>query len=80
MTRAVAAVLGIALTASPALADDRPAGPAVNVQSFRLDPIGTGLTGLAGTALLPRHGLHLGLGLRPLMSGSGTSSASSTFS
>lgn len=63
MTRAVAAVLGIALTASPAFADDRPAGPAVNAQSFRLDPIGTGLPGLAGTALLPRHGLHLGLGL-----------------
>jgi len=61
--RAVAAIVAIALSAAPVRADERPVAPPVDVQHFRLDPVGTGLPGLPGTELLPRHGLHLGLGL-----------------
>jgi len=61
--RAVAAVSAIALSAAPALADDRPVGPSVDAQRFRLDPVGTGLPGMPGADLLPRHGGHVGVGV-----------------
>ena len=63
MRRAPATALALLLGTLPAAADERPTAPPVDAQRFRVDPVGRGLPGMAGASLLPRGGVHLGVGL-----------------